>query len=174
MAHAPRIFFTALVLASVLSPAQAVEVLRNDFQGASGMCKAATADYAAGVRYRPLGLSNESGAVIFVTCNWQGDDSTGSIRGARKVSAIVSNDGPAATEVVCTLVDGFQSGIQVFASYTPITRIIEPGVGSSFDWLPSDISGAPATIELPSLSCMLPAGTTLQYTVKQYAEDVGA
>lgn len=155
-------------------PIGAVSLARSDVQGAAGLCKAATPAYAAGVRYRPLGVANESSENAFVTCNWQGDDNSTAARGATRVYVAISNFGGASASVTCTLVEGHQDGVLTFASYTPKTISIASGAGATLQWLPSEIQGAPATIELPSLSCALPAGTTMNYTGKEYSEDVGA
>jgi len=156
------------------STAMAVEIARQDFQGAVGLCKAALPANNAGLRNRPLGMANESTSAIFVTCNWQGDDTQNGTRGARRVSVVVGNSSTVAQIVACTLVNGFQSGTQTFASYTPKTVTIAAGTSASIEWVPADIAGAPDQIKLPALSCNLPGGTTLQYTSKQYNEDVGA
>jgi hypothetical protein len=155
-------------------PTGAASLARSDVQGASGLCKAATPAYAAGVRYRPLGVSNEASENAFVTCNWQGDDNSTATRGATRVYVVFSNFGGAPASVSCTLVEGHQDGAATFASYTPKTISIPSGAGATLQWLPSDVQGGPSTIELPSLSCTLPAGTTMNYTGKEYSEDVGA
>lgn len=138
------------------------------------MCKPATAEFAAGVRHRPLGLANESTGPIFVTCNWQGDDSQGTVRGAKRVMVVVSNDGASAADVACTLVSGFQQGANVQASYTPKTTNIAPGQAATIQWLPSELPNAPARIGIAAVSCALPGAATLNYTGKEYDENVGA
>jgi hypothetical protein len=174
MAIVSRWLAVAACLLSVSVPAHAVEVTRTDLQGASGLCKAALPAHAAAARYRPLGLGNESDANMFVSCNWQGDDSQNTARGARRVFVVISNHGAVARSVSCTLVNGFQSGAGLYATYTPKSVDIAPGAGATLEWVPADIAGAPATILLPAVSCALPPLSTLQYTGKVYNEDVGA
>lgn len=174
MAIVSRWLAVAACLLPVVIPAHAVEVTRTDLQGASGMCKAALPAHAAAARYRPLGLSNESGANMFVSCNWQGDDSQNAVRGARRVFVVISNHAAEARTVSCTLVNGFQSGNNLQATYTPKSISIPAGAGATLEWLPSEVSGAPSTIRLPAVSCTLPPQSTLQYTGKIYNEDVGA
>jgi hypothetical protein len=159
---------------SVASTAMAVEISRQDFQGAVGMCKASTPAHNAGLRNRPLGMANESSAAIYVTCNWQGDDTQNGTRGARRVFVVVSNTSTAPQTVACTLVNGFQSGTTINATYTPKTVTIAAGAAATIEWVPADVAVGSDQIKLPALSCNLPAGTTLQYTGKQYNEDVGA
>ncbi len=154
--------------------AGAVNVPRVDFQGASSMCKAATPAFAAAVRYRPLGLSNESPSTIFVTCNWQGDDSQATVRGAKRVWLVVSNDSAESQNVACTLVNGFQQGSTLLATYTPKSTALAPGQSATVQWLPAEVAGAPARIALPSVSCALPVSVTLHSTGKEYDENVGA
>jgi len=162
------------MVGSLAIPAQAVEIARQDFQGAVGMCKGATPAYSAALRNRPLGMANESGSVAYVTCNWQGDDTQNTTRGARLLTVVIGNTGTSAQTVDCTLINGFQSGAQTVASYTPKTATVAAGGSATIQWVPADLAGAPDQIKLPALSCSLPAGTVLQYTSKQYNEDVGA
>lgn len=174
MARASWLAIAAVAVVPGLLSVQAVELPRSDFQGASGLCKASTPAFAASVRYRPLGLANESDSAIYVTCNWQGDDSQSSVRGARRVYVVISNFGGDAQDVTCTLVNGFQSGANVQATYTPKTVNIAAGAGATIEWLPADVPGSQATIKLPAVSCVLPGNSTLQHTGKEYNEDVGA
>jgi hypothetical protein len=152
----------------------AAEISRQDFQGAVGMCKASMPAYVASLRNRPLGMANESATDVYVTCNWQGDDTQNGTRGARRVSVVVGNTSASSKTVECTLVNGFQSGAQTSATYTPKAATIAAGAAATITWVPGDIAGGPDQIKLPALSCKLPGGTTLQYTSKQYNEDVGA
>ena len=139
------------------------------------MCKAATSAYAADTRYRPLAVGNESSSNAFVTCNWQGDDRTGSVRAAKLLSVVVSNFHTAAQSVTCTLVNGHQTGGLVFASYAPKTVSIAPGGYAELSWVPADVDNSkPSGIDRPSLSCALPPQTSLQHTRREYNEDVGA
>lgn len=170
----PAAILAAIAIGMTSHAAVAVDVPRVDFQGASGMCKAATPGFASVIRYRPLGLSNESAANAFVTCNWQGDDSQASVRGAKRVWLVVSNDSATDQSVACTLVNGFQQGSNLQATYTPKTTAIAAGQSATIQWLPAELPGAPARIGLPSVSCALLASATLHYTGKEYDENVGA
>lgn len=169
----PSVFALGALLFSVAAPGHAATAPRNDFQGAAGMCKPALPQFNAGLRSRPLGMANESSATIFLTCNWQGDDTENGNRGARQLVVVVSNTAAAAQGVTCTVVNGFQSGLLTQATYTPKTATVEPASSATLTWLPADV-GAVDQIKLPSLSCAMPAGTTLQFTSKAYIENVGA
>lgn len=152
----------------------AAEVSRVDVQGAVGMCKAMTHADAAGTRYRPLALANESNASIWVACNWQGDDSPQTVRAAKRLAVLVSNFGTTAQQVSCTLVNGHQTGGLLFASYTPKTVTIAAGGYAELAWLPGEIANPkPSGIDRPSMSCVLPSDTALQYTTREYNENVG-
>jgi hypothetical protein len=165
--------FIALVASA--SAVGAAELPRVDVQGASGLCRAATAAFAAGTRYRPLGLANESAGQIFVTCNWQGDDHQDSVRGAKRLTVAISNNGSTSRAYTCTLVNGHQTGASVYATYVPKTITIAAGAGAEMAWVPSEVSNASASgIDRPSLSCVLPASSTIQYIGREYNEDVGA
>lgn len=168
--------FAASALAAIMGalPAAAVEVARTDVQGASGLCKASTPAFAAGVRHRPLGLANESDSSIYVSCNLQGDDSQNTVRGSRRVWAVITNNASAARNVTCTLVNGFESGPTRPATFTPKTVSIAAGQGATIEWLPADLPGGVTTIKLPALSCLMPGRSTLQHVGKEYNEDVGA
>lgn len=162
-----------LLLSLAATAGHAATVARNDFQGAAGLCKAALPGFTAGLRSRPLGMANESSSPIFITCNWQGDDTQNGNRGARQLTVTLGNTSGADLQVTCTLVNGFQSGLLTQATYTPKTVTIANGGSATLTWLPADV-GAVEQIKLPALSCSMPAGTTLQSTSRAYIEDVGA
>ena len=175
MRPAARLLLSASCLLGLSLAANAAEVARVDVQGATGMCKASMPAFAAGTRYRPLAVANESGGDIFVTCNWQGDDRSGTVRGAKRLAVTVSNHGTTARTVTCTLVNGHQTGALVFANYIPKSATIAAGGYAEIEWLPGEVANAgPSGIDRPSLSCALPAQTTLQHTRREYNEDVGA
>lgn len=175
MRRATSLLLSASCLVGFSMGAGAAELARLDVQGATGMCKAATQAYAAGTRYRPLALANESDANSFVTCNWQGDDKTDSVRAAKRLALVVSNYGPAAADVTCTLVNGHQTGGLVFAVYVPKTTTVAAGNSAELAWVPAEVSNSkPSGIDRPSVSCVLPPQTALQYTSREYNEDVGA
>ncbi|MGH8031982.1 MAG: hypothetical protein ACREO8_06340, partial [Luteimonas sp.] len=95
-------------------------------------------------------------------------------RGATRVSIVLTNNSSAAQSIGCTLVNGFQAGTNLQATYTPKTVSIAAGQSGTIAWVPSELSGAPARILLPAAICLLPVSSTLQYTGKEYAEDVGS
>lgn len=164
-----------LVLVSCAATAGAAQLPRVDVQGASGMCRASTPAFAEATRYRPLGLANESATQIYVTCNWQGDDHQDSVRGAKRLYVAITNNSGSEQSYTCTLVNGHQSGASIFATYTPKTVSIAAGGGAELVWVPADVPNAkPSGIDRPSLSCVLPPSSTIQYTGREYNEDVGA
>ena len=122
---------------------------------------------------KPLGLNNISSEGAFVTCNWQGD-ATLNGRGAWQVFVLVSNTSTGGRTITCTLVNGTQTGATSSATYTPKAVALAPGTNTFLAWTPSELPGAPAEITQPSVTCLLPAGTTLHYTGRNYHEDVGA
>lgn len=131
--------------------------------------------YAEGTRYRPLALANESSSSSFVTCNWQGDDKTGSVRAAKLLSVVISNYDSVPRAVSCTLINGHQTGGLTFATYVPKSVNIAPGGFAQLAWVPGDVANSsPSGIDRPSLSCTLPPQTALQSTRREYNEDVGA
>jgi len=175
MRRASLIVFSASCLLGMSSGAGALELPRVDVQGATGMCKAAMEIYAVGTRYRPLAIGNESSGNIFVTCNWQGDDSSGTVRAAKSLSVAISNFDTAAADVTCTLVNGHQTGALVYATYVPKTVSIPAGGFVEITWVPGEVENSkPSGIDRPSLSCVLPPQTSLQHTRREYNEDVGA
>lgn len=175
MRRASLILFSASCLIGMSFGAGALELTRVDVQGATGMCKASTHAYAADTRYRPLAVGNESSGNIYVSCNFQGDDSPNTVRAAKSLSVTVSNFDASAQDVTCTLVNGHQTGALVFATYTPKTVSIPAGGFAELTWIPDEVSNSkPSGIDRPSLSCVLPPQTALQHTRREYNEDVGA
>lgn len=168
----PYLALGLLALSTFGPAANAVEVGRYDFQGAVGMCKGALQSHRDALRAKPLGLNNIAATDAFVTCNWQGDASTNG-RGASQVFVLVSNTSAGGRTISCTLVNGTQAGATTTATYTPKTVGLSPGTNTFLAWTPSELPGAPADITLPSVTCLLPPGTTLHYTGRNYPEDVG-
>lgn len=161
----------ALLLGLQPGTARADEVLRYDFQGAAAICQAATSEYAAHLRSRPLGLVNEGTTPAFVSCALNGDPRPGA-RGAMKV--LVEVGATAATSgVSCTFVDGLQQGGTVDAVYrTKSTVVNGGGRGVALTWQPSEIAGAPEHIVRPAVQCVLGAGAALHYLSVTYDEDI--
>lgn len=164
----------ALILVGSVSVASAAEVSRTDVQSAAGMCRAATTEYAAGVRNRPLGVANISSEDVYVTCAWQGDDSQSSVRGATLVAVQAANESSEQAQALdCTLVNGQASSGVAYATYTPKSVEIAPVAGAVLQWLPAEVANAGPTIKLPALSCRLSPGMSLQFMTRVYNENVG-
>lgn len=165
------------LLASLLvspAPVAAAEVFRYDQQGAAAICQPSLPSQAGNLRARPLGLSNEGTETTFVTCTFQGDDTTGG-RGATQVEANVSIAGTAAAAINCTLVDGLASGDGSAVTYTTRSAAAFPNAfGNSIAWVPGDIAGAPARITQPAIQCGLPPAATLHYLGRYYDENIGS
>lgn len=168
----PKACLLLCVLTLAAADVQAVELTRTDQQGASGMCQGALASYNATLRARPLGMANEGTTTAFVSCAWQGDDTVNG-RGAQQIQVVIGNTGNAAATVSCTLVNGFQAGTFVNATYTVKSATIAPGAAATISWVPAEVVGAPPEIRLPALSCQLPPGTVIQHTIKSYLEEIG-
>jgi hypothetical protein len=162
---------------SVLATAaSAIDKPRFDYQGASGVCQAASSEYEANLRARPLGLSNSGTTTAFVTCAIQGSDPTGQ-RGAYQVQVNISNNGTTSRIVTCTLVVVFRKPGETVnrTVYSPRSANITPGGGTFISWVPTDLTGTTGGPEISKsgISCKLPGKTTLQYTGNYYREDVG-
>lgn len=168
----PYLALGLLALSAFGSAASAVEAGRYDFQGAVGLCKGALQSHRDALRAKPLGLNNVSQGDAFVTCNWQGD-ATPNGRGASQVFVLVSNTSAGGRTISCTLVNGTQAGATTTATYSLKSVGLAPGTNTFLAWAPSELPGAPAEITQPSITCLLPAGTTLHYTGRNYPEEVG-
>lgn len=164
---------TAMAGGFSLDEASAAERSRYDYQGAAGVCQPSQPSFAANLRARPLGLANEGATTAFVTCAFRGDQTPGG-RGAWQVTATVGNFGAAVRRVTCTFVTGSQLGGDSDAIYRAKTFQVAPGnQGVTFSWVPSEIAGAPESIERPAVLCSLPPRTTLHYFSTYYDEGVG-
>ncbi|MEN1956907.1 hypothetical protein [Luteimonas changyuni] len=175
MRRAASLLFAASCLLALSPSSDAAELGRVDVQGAVGMCRAITQADAAGIRYRPLALANESSGIARVACSWQGDDSPQTVRAAKRLAVTISNFGVVPVEVSCTLVNGHQTGALVYASYTPKTVAIAAGASAELAWLPGDVANSkPSGIDRPSVSCLLPPQAAMMHTTREYNENVGA
>jgi hypothetical protein len=180
--HAGRsaVIASAIAAGSAISilggAAFAVEMPRYDYQGAAGVCQAASPDNEPNLRSEPLGLSNSGTTPAFVTCAIQGSDPTGQ-RGAYQVLVNVANNGTASQIIRCTLVVVFRKPGETVdrTVYSPRAQVVLPGAGAFISWVPTDLTGTTGGPEISKsgVMCGLPGKTTLQYTGNYYREDVG-
>lgn len=153
------------------SQAKAATSSRYDYQSAAGVCQGNSSAYAGNLRFRALQVDNIGTTLQYVTCALQGDDSTG--RGASAVFVEVANNDTVSHDISCILVNGYRQGTSVNATFTTKVATVAPGSSAFIEWVPSDVVPAVTSIELPQIQCGLPGATALDYTGKNYSEDVG-
>lgn len=164
----------ALLAASawlVSTPAAAVDSDRSFFQNATGACQSALPAYEGLVRKRPLTLQNEGSGAAFISCSLMGTTKgTYDIRSIRDVSvAFVNNRSSGDVTVSCTLV----SGIANFGEgYVTKSVTLIAGALDVVTWDVSD-NGGLGFEYAGNVSCMLPPGAGIAYTLSNYGVDVG-
>lgn len=169
-----RFAFVALLLAPALvasDTAVAVDSDRSFFQNATGACQAALPAYEGLVRKRPLTLQNDGSSAAFVSCALMGTTKgADNIRSIRDVSvAFVNNRSSGDVTVSCTLV----TGIANFGEgYITRSATLIPGALDVVTWDATD-NGDIGFEYAGNVSCLLPPGAGLAYTLSNYAVDVG-
>lgn len=155
--------------------ASAVVVGKAQYNQAVGaMCQGALPNYEGSFRKRPLAIKNEGTTAAFLTCglNSQFDASTG---GVPEVILVVTNRNAAATDVSCTLVDGYVDATIGFAEYFPLTVNVPAQNAALFDWVAAGGGGTfDPVFGFPALSCNVPANIEVNYHGQSYEEEVGA
>lgn len=163
-----------LVLAVLFQEQAGAVVLERSFvQGATGVCQSALPLYERLIRKRPLAIQNEGDSNAFVSCSLMGTaHSATGFRSIDRVQIGLINFSGATVGVTCTLVDGVLSGNNTY--FTKIFTVPVTG-GSSWDfaWVDATDNGGQNFFLTSNISCNLPPGTGISYTIVYYAEDVG-
>lgn len=155
------------------SSADAATVLAKSQQNGAGACQGALPAFAGSLRARPLALQNEGSVTAFATCSPAYNDFASNAEGASAVTIRLINNGPAAVEVSCTLVDGSvaPSGDP---TYLPATVDVSAGASATISWDPTDYPAPqPDSIARPNVSCALPAGVGIGYVNYFFQRQVG-
>lgn len=138
-------------------------VIRSERLLAAENCQAALPSFDGRIRKRPLAVQNESGATAFVTCAMKGTLAVQAIN--QEVRVWLINNGGAARNITCTLVDGRNLGLSDPIFLTKSTTVATAD-SSEIVWLPADNGGN--AFLYPALSCGLPPGTGIRYTGRLY------
>lgn len=162
-----------LFAASFALPVRAAEVLVKMQQNAAGACQGALPAFSGTLRARPLALQNEGAATAFVTCSPVYNDQASSGEGATAVNIRLVNNGQAAVDVTCTLVDGSASP-SVDTVYLPGVTNVPAGMTANMSWVPLDYPAPqPDRILRPNISCALPAGVGIAYINYFFRREIG-
>lgn len=165
---------SAIVAAAALmsAPAGAQSIDRVFVSNPAGICQGALPVYDSLIRKRPLAVQNVGNADAFVTCSFT---SQGGYNGSdtQRVSMWFRATGGAAATISCTAVTGYDTGFNEFVTKT----VVAPASGQQVNiaWRGVDFEDAPAEIiddGLFSVSCTLPAGTAINDSYINFAEDV--
>ena len=157
------ILLTILAMTLFGSPeARAGEDSPSDYQSAPGVCQGAfPASAGSTLRAKPLGIVNEGSAPAFVSCaNQTRAGLTIEWYGIR-----VGSTNAAPMTISCTLVHGYGLGLPatyVTKSVT-VTNGTAPGIIFYASELPDQV------LAYPQVSCGLPAGGVVHYTVVVYS-----
>jgi len=155
------------ISAGAVPRAQAVDALRDYYSHGVANCQAALPIFDGNIRKRPLGLSNESTANAFVTCD------NDVLKVAPSISLVeiqFTNRDTVAHQVTCTLVTGFSPTIPS-EFFVKSTQTLSPNGVGSISWTPLDNEGD--GYRGPAASCNLPPGVEINTHHITYTENVG-
>jgi hypothetical protein len=152
-----------------LSPAEAVDKMRNDVKMAAAACQpfftTTQAHYSAG------GLTNAGTAQFYVVCSmggfWQGLTDQGNTL----MQIIVNNPTATIIDVNCTARPGYIYGTTNNQLASPKSATLQAGYAYIFTWHPSDFGVT--TMPNANFTCTLPAGIVIQYVETVGYVDVG-
>jgi len=154
-------------------PVEAAVVFAKMQQNGSGACQGALPAFSGTLRARPLALQNEGNVTAFATCSPIYNDQASNDEGATAVNLRLVNNGEAAVDVTCTLVDG-TSNPSVEVVYLPEAINLAAGATSSVSWTPLDYPAPqPDRILRPNVSCALPSGVGIAYISYFFPRQVG-
>lgn len=140
-----------------------------DYGPAAGNCQAALPSSTSQLRTRPLGITNEGAATVFVTCGPNGTDQTyGKV--ISRFFVRVGNSAATPRTITCTFVHGYVGGDA--AVYVTRTAPVPTGGLQFLDIVPADL-GANSTLRFPQVSCSLPPGAQLFYTGVEFTYEIG-
>jgi hypothetical protein len=166
----------ALVLASIAQPAGAVVETRKQTAQGGIVCKLTDVSLNLTVKAKATGFRNEGTSSTFIICGMESANSQDAIGTIKGLSiGLYSLNGASAT-VSCTAVNGYANSTPLYATKTVST----PAGGSAgvMQWDASDfggIAGDPlAQNDYWSITCNLPAKTSVGYMVTQFNVNVPA
>ena len=164
----------AVVLASAAHPAKAGTEIR--YQNAQGgvVCQLSIPTVDTTVRAKATGFRNEGTTSTFVICGMESANSQenmGTIKGL--TIGLYSLNGASAS-VTCTAVNGYANSTPLYAAKTVATST--NGAAAVLNWDASDFGGTAgdplAQNDYWSITCNLPAKTSIGYMVTQFNVNV--
>jgi len=165
----------AMVLASVAQPAAGatVETRKQTAQGGV-VCKLTDTGLNLTVKAKATGFRNEGTTSTFVICGMESANSQenmGTIKGL--TIGLYSLNGASAS-VTCTAVNGYANSTPLYAAKTVATST--NGAAAVLNWDASDFGGTAgdplAQNDYWSITCNLPAKTSIGYMVTQFNVNV--
>lgn len=167
MSHrASFVLFLPLALAFT---GDADAVIRQDIQNAAGNCQAALPVFDGQIRKRPLAIGNEGTGPAFVSCSLVGDYSA--MANTILTQVIVRNRGSETQSIACSMVAGFEHGAAPAPLYVARSIELAPGAEGIISWNVGD-NGEELLPGPINFSCLLPAATVINLTLRAYDEVV--
>lgn len=168
-----KVVAVALMVLCTAPNGKAATMLAKTQQNGSGACQGALPAFSGTLRARPLALQNEGAVTAFASCSPAYNDYGPNGEGASAVNLRLVNNGLAAVDVTCTLVDGSVSP-SVDAVYLPAVVNVPAGTSANVSWGPTDYPAPqPDSVLRPNISCALPPGVGIGYINLFYQRQIG-
>ena len=165
----------AMALASVAQPAGATVETRKQTAQGGVVCKLTDTGLNLTVKAKATGFRNEGTTSTFVICGMESANSQESIGTIKGLTIGLYSLNGASASVTCTAVNGFANSTPLYAAKTVATS---GGGAAVINWDASDFGGTAgnplAQNDYWSITCNLPAKTSIGYMVTQFNVNVPA
>lgn len=177
MMNIERAVLTAALLAAVAASAthsaRAELKSRLDRQMGAGSCEPFVP--TDGARFNAAGVRNAGASTLYVVCSPAGRGNMSTQEGDINMVVVLTNNSATTRTVTCTARPGSVQGSENLQLASTKSIVVAAGVATSLSWYPSDFLGSNrAALGNPNFTCALEPGVTLNYTFREYLEDVGA
>ena len=143
-------------------------------QASGTLCQGALPNYEGSFRKRPLAVVNEGTASAFITCGLN-SESDASTHGDPAVELVVTNRNAVATNMNCTLVDGYVDSTIGFTDFFPQVLSVSANDSAAFLWDASSAGGSNAPVfNFPAISCNVAPHMEINLEAHLYNEEIGA
>ena len=160
----------AAILACAVQPAVAAVDVRYQTAQGGVSCKPTDMVVNTGLKAKSTGLRNEGTTAGFVICGFESSNSRSDVGTVLGITMGIYGLSGATTTVSCTAVNGYANSTPLYATKTLPTPT--NGTAGVLSWDASDFGGTAgdplAQNDYWSITCNLPASTSIGYMVTQF------
>lgn len=172
--HASLRTVSAVLLAAcaaalpLAAQAQARSIIQSQVMLSADNCQAALPAFDGNIRKRPMAMQNEGASAAFITCAFKGLPWDPRTVGNDVLGVALSTQTAQTVSVTCTLANGTRAAD---AGYVTKTKTVYPGIANLLLWTPPEFGFSYGTgLDFAAMSCSLPPGASILYTLRRYEE----